>query len=293
MKTLGWIGLGQMGSIMSANLIKAGHAVNVFNRTPRKAEPLAELGARVMASPKDVVENSDVTFLMLTNAAAIKDVLNAEDGVLAGVSQGRTIIDMSTIAPEDSESFARLVEANGGRYLDAPVSGSTGAAVISGLVILAGAKEPELTEFMPLFDALGKKVIPFGSIGKGSAAKLVINLLLAISCQAIGETMLFSEKLGLDRESVMELISNSGMNTPMFQTKKDMFRTQEFPSQFMLELMAKDLGLITNAINAVGMQLSLSQIADSTFAEARDNGKGKMDLAAIYLELKEKNSGNA
>lgn len=243
-----------------------------------------------MASPKEVVEHSDVTFLMLTNAEAIKDVLNGEEGVLAGVSQGRTIIDMSTIAPGESEAFAQLVAARGGNYLDAPVSGSTGAAAVAGLVILAGAAEQELAEFMPLFGALGKMVIPFGSIGKGSAAKLVINLLLGISGQAIGETMLLSEKLGLDRESVVELISNSGMNTPLFQTKRDMFRSQEFPSQFTLELMAKDLGLINDAINTAGLQLPLAGIANATFAAARDNGKGKMDLAAVYLELKEKNS---
>lgn len=288
MKKIGWIGLGQMGSIMAFNLTKAGYAVNVFNRTPQKAAPLADLGARVMTSPKDVVANSDVSFLMLTNAEAIKAALHGEDGVLAGVSPGHTIIDMSTIAPQESEEFAKLVESKGGKYLDAPVSGSTGAAAVAGLIILAGATEQELVEFIPVFAILGKMVIPFGSIGKGSAAKLVINLLLAIFSQALGETMLFAEKLGLDQASVIDLISNSGMNTPLFQTKKDMFRSQEFPSQFMLELMAKDLGLISNAIDAVGLQLPLAQIVDSTFAGARDNGKGKLDLAAIYLELKER-----
>jgi 3-hydroxyisobutyrate dehydrogenase len=282
-----------MGSIMAANLIKAGHAVNVYNRTPQKAEPLAKLGATVMPSPKDVIENSDVTFLMLTNAGAIKAVLDGEDGVLAGVNQKRTIIDMSTIAPEESKEFARLVAERGGKYVDAPVSGSIGAAAAAGLIILAGALEQEIADVKPLFEALGKKVISFGSIGKGSAAKLVINLLLGITAQAIGETMLFAEKLGLDRKSVIELISNSGMNTPLFQIKKDMFHSQEFPSQFMLELMAKDLGLISDAIAGVGLQLPLAKIADATFAGARDNGKGKMDLAAIYLELKEKNSANA
>jgi len=293
MKTIGWIGLGQMGSIMATNLIKAGNIVNVYNRTSQKTVPLAELGATIMMSPKDVVKNSDITFLMLTNADAVKDVLNGEEGVLAGMSQGRTIIDMSTIAPGESEAFAQLAEGKGGKYLDAPVSGSTGAAIVAGLIILAGATEQKVAEFMALFNALGKKVIPFGAIGKGSAAKLVINLLLGISGQAIGETMLFSERLGLDRESVIELISNSGMNTPLFQTKKDMFRSQEFPSQFMLELMAKDLGLITDAINTAGLQLPLAGIANSTFAAARDNGKGKMDLAAVYLDLKEKNSKDA
>lgn len=288
MKTIGWIGLGQMGSIMALNVTKAGYAVNVFNRTPQKATPLADLGARVMTSSKDVVANSDVTVLMLTNAEAIRAALHGEDGVLAGVSPGHTIIDMSTIAPQESEEFAKLVESKGGKYLDAPVSGSIGAAAVAGLIILAGATEQELVEFIPVFATLGKKVIPFGSIGKGSAAKLVINLLLAIFSQAIGETMLFAEKLGLDQASVIDLISNSGMNTPLFQTKKDMFRSQEFPSQFMLELMAKDLGLISNAIDAVGLQLPLAQIVDSTFAGARDNGKGKLDLAAIYLELKER-----
>lgn len=293
MSTVGWIGLGQMGVPMTTNLLRAGYVVNVFNRSPEKVTPLVELGATKHDSPKSVVEQSDVTFLMLTNASAVREVLTHEDGVLAGMRQGRIIIDMSTISPAESAVFGQMVAEKGGKYLDAPVSGSIGAAAAAGLIILAGANETELAAIMPFFNVLGKKVIPFGSAGKGSAAKLVINMLLGITGQAIGETMLFSEKLGLDQDSILELISNSAMNTGLFQFKKEMFQTQDFPSQFMLELMAKDLGLIKSEIDAAKLDLPLAAVAHATFAVARDHGKGKMDMAAVYLDLKERNAKTA
>lgn len=164
MPTLGWIGLGQMGTPMTTNLLREGYVVNVFNRSPEKVTPLTALGAIKHDSPKSVVEQSDVTFLMLTNASAIREILTREDGVLAGMQKGRIIIDMSTISPAESAAFGQMVAAKGGKYLDAPVSGSIGAAAAAGLIILAGADELELEALMPFFNVLGKKVIPFGSV---------------------------------------------------------------------------------------------------------------------------------
>lgn len=287
MNKIGWIGLGQMGVPMAQNILKSGNSLHVFNRTPEKAAELVANGAVSLPSPKAIAETTDVIFLMLTNGAAVKEVLTAPEGLLAGLREGQLIVDMSTIAPSESMEFAQLVASRGARYMDAPVSGSVGAAVAAALIILAGGTEQEVSPLLPLFSVLGKKVIPFGSVGKGSSAKLMINLLLGITGQAIGETMFFAEVLGLEQAAVTDLISSSGMNTPLFQVKKDMFRNQEFPSQFMLELMAKDLGLITAEINSAGLTLPLAQAANATYAAARDHGKGKLDMAAVYLELKE------
>ena len=279
-----------MGTPMITNLLKAGYAVCVNNRTQQKAQPAVAAGARLLPSMKEVVQQADITFLMLSNGAAINEVLTAETGILSAMQPGKTLIDMSTIAPEDSKTFARLVSEKGGRYIDAPVSGSVGAAVAGQLVILAGVAEHELTPYLPFFDVLGKKTLAFGGVGKGSSAKLAINLLLGITGQGIGESLLLAEKAGIEQEAILDLIGLSGVNTGLFQAKKDMYRQQTFPAQFMLELMSKDLGLITDEAKSLGLDLPLAKQTHATYFQAKEHGKGKLDMAAVYLELKEKNA---
>lgn len=293
MQTIGWIGTGRMGIPMVTNLLKAGFSVKVYNRTPEKALPLIAAGAMQSSTAADLVRQSDVLFLMLSNGAAIKEVMEAEAGVLAAIQPEKTIIDMSTISPEESRKFANEVAEKGGRYIDAPVSGSVGAATAAQLVILAGALESELVPFHPYLDALGKKTIAFGGPGKGSSAKLAINLLLGVTGQAVAESLLLAEKEGIDRESMLELIGLSGMNTPWFQLKQSMYRSENFPAQFMLELMTKDLGLITAEAERLNLDLPLAEKAFATYSAAEDHGRGKLDMAAIYLELKQKVSTGA
>ena len=276
-----------MGIPMVQNLLKAGFAVNLYNRTPEKAAPLVAAGAQQLDSPSAVVSRSDLTFLMLTNGAAISEVLKAQTGVLEGVGADTTIVDMSTISPEDSRTFAQMVAQKGGRYIDAPVSGSVGAAEAGQLVILAGALENELVELQPFFSAMGKKTIAFGEVGKGSSAKLAINLLLGITAQGIAESLLLAEKSGVELASMLELIGQSAINTPLFQLKKDMYTQQSFPPAFALELMNKDFGLIVDQVKQTKLTLPLAQKAQETYNQANQHGKGKQDMAAVYLELKE------
>lgn len=288
MKNIGWIGTGYMGVPMATNLLQAGFCVNVFNRSSEKAAPLVASGAKAFKSPQEVVKQSDIIFLMLTDGAAIREVLTRQDGVLAAMSSGKVVIDMSTIAPHESREFSALVAEKGGIYFDAPVSGSVGAAETKQLVILAGSKATEA--YQPYFDVLGKKTINFGGVGKGTSAKLVINMLLAITAQGAAEALVLAEKLGLELEEVLEMISNSGMNTGMFQSKKAMYRSGQFPAAFMLQLMTKDLGLIHEEVERKNLILPLESKAHETYRQANGNGKGQLDLAAVYLEIHEKNN---
>ncbi|MCM3034266.1 NAD(P)-dependent oxidoreductase [Niallia sp. MER 6] len=290
MYTLGWIGLGQMGTPMAKRLLQAGFKVNVYNRSPEKANSLVEVGAIKLSSPKEVVEQSDIIFIMLSNSIAVKSVLTQEDGILNAIDSEKIIVDMSTISPKDSLSYAKLVSDRGGIYLDAPVSGSVGAAVAGQLVILVGGEQKAIDICQPYFNLLGKETIRFGTSSKGSSAKLSINLLLGIIGQGIGETLLLAEQSGLDKEKVLEMISLSGMNTPLFQGKKEMYRKEEFPSAFMLELMTKDLRLINDETERLKIELPLAEAAKATYRSANESGKAKLDMAAVYLELKERNN---
>lgn len=289
LKMIGWIGTGHMGELMAMNLLKAGYRMHIYNRTVEKTASLVEEGAISVSSAKELVEQCDVSFLMLSDANAVKKVLTKEDGILAGVRPGKVIVDMSTISPADSRAFAQLVAEKGGVYLDAPVSGSVGPAKAGQLVILVGGDEATKEGCQPYFDVLGKKTIHFGENGKGSAAKLSINLLLAIVGQGVGETLLLAEKAGLESEKVLEMISQSAMNTPLFAGKRDMYEKEEFPAAFMLKLMAKDLGLINEQATRLAVNLPLAEAANETYRSACNNGDGDSDMAAVYKELKRKN----
>lgn len=289
MKTLGWIGLGHMGSPMAMNLLKEDNIVNVYNRSEEKTVALVEAGAQKVDSPKEVVANSDITFLMLSDGSAIRNVLTQENGVLEAVCNGKIIVDMSTIAPQESKEFAKMVEEKGGKYIDAPVSGSVGAAVSKLLLVLAGGDKETVEVCRPYFMMLGKDMIYFGETGMGTSAKLTINMLLGIMTQGFGEVVYFGEKVGLSKEQVIELISKSAMNNGLFQAKKDMYISENFPSAFKLELMSKDLGLAKTASDFHQIELPLAKLADETYKQAKKNGKGKLDMSAVYLEIKERN----
>lgn len=290
MNTLGWIGLGHMGVPMASNLLAAGFKVNAYNRTPEKTTALQQAGAVILNSPKEVVAQSDVIFLMLTDGNAIRSVLAEKNGVLEAIKPGKVVVDMSTISPEDSAAFAKMVANQGGQYLDAPVSGSVPAAKGRQLVILVGGEKGALETCQPCFDVLGKETIHFGPNGKGSSAKLTINLLLGVMTQGYAEALLFAEKSGVDKEKMLDMISKSALNSPFFQLKKAMFSANEFPSAFMIELMSKDLGLIKGEANRMKTVLPLAEATNTTFHSAKENGKAKLDIAGILVELKDMNS---
>ena len=292
MNRLGWIGLGHMGTPMALNLLQAGHRVTAYNRSRDKVTPLAELGATILGSPSAIVAQSDIVFIMLSDSPAIRSVLTQTDGVLEAMTPGKVIVIMSTIAPVDALAFAHQVAAAGGRYIDAPVSGSVGAAKAGQLIVLAGGEGAAIDICQPYFDLLGKETVHLGAVGTGSSAKLAINLLLGVMGQGIGEAVLLAEKLGVDKEKFLGLIAKSALNSPFFQLKKDMFSKEEFPAAFMVELMSKDLGLVKAEADRMELALPLAEAADRTYRRAKEHGKAALDMAAVYLELRDQQPSN-
>ncbi|MFX4242127.1 NAD(P)-dependent oxidoreductase [Aliarcobacter butzleri] len=286
---LGWIGLGAMGNPMAFNLIKAGFTLNIYNRTSSKIQNLKSLGANSFDNIKELVKNSEIIFLMLSNGEAVREVLTSKNGILDSLSENKIIVDMSTISPPDSKEFYSLVKEKNCDYIDAPVSGSIGAAIAKQLIILVGGEEKAKEICKPYFEALGRATIDFGENSNGTSAKLSINMLLGVFTQAMAESITFSQKLGLDKEKVFEMISLSGMNTPLFQAKKESFSKNEFPSAFALELMSKDLGLLKQMIDNCNLNLPLSEISNETYLKAKEQGFGKEDMAAVIKTVKENN----
>lgn len=288
MSNLAWIGTGHMGLPMAQNLQKAGYSVHVYNRTADKAAPLEQAGATLHSSPGAAAAEADVIFIMLTKGDTVQQVLEGDDGILNHVRKGSYIVNMSTISPGEAREFAQSVQQKGAIYLDAPVSGSVAPAQQGQLVILAGGAAEAVQQCQPYFDVLGKHTIHFGDVGAGSSAKLAINLMLGITMQGIAEALVIGEHAGLQREQLIEMIGQSAVATPMLNAKKDSLLKEEFPSAFMISLLSKDLGLLMDEARRDGVDLPLAAAADRTFADAKEHGKGEMDMAAILLELQER-----
>ena len=287
MAKIGWIGLGQMGTPMVENLLKGSVDVTVYNRSFDKTLPLVEKGAKNAKTVEEIFEQNDIIFFMISNYSAALEVLN--ENVLSKI-KGKKIVNMSTISPTESKAVGKLVIENNGKYIEAPVSGSVGAATAGVLLILVGGNEADTKDLYSIFDILGSKTYYFGELGKATGAKLVLNSLLGIFGEAYSEVLLLAQNFGIDTETIVNAISDSRMSSALFQEKKDMFTNREYPAAFMLKHMTKDLKLSNEEIE--NRKLSLPLIEDTTrnYSDALKQGYGEQDMAAIFEILSKKNN---
>ena len=257
---IGWIGLGQMGNPMVTRLLNAGIEVGVYNRSPDKTADLANKGAKVYASTIDLIRAYPVIFLMVSDFAAVRDILSEE---VRKELAGKIIVNMSTIAPSENLAVKELVEAAGGQFAEAPVSGSVGPATNGTLLILFGGEESVSTPLQKVFSIVGKQTFHFGGVGKGSGAKLVLNSLLGIFGEA-------------------------AMDSPMFQTKKSLWASREFPPAFALKHASKDLNLAVKELEQAGKSLPAVETVAENYRQAVTAGYGEQDVAGVYLKLAER-----
>ena len=287
MAKIGWIGLGQMGTPMVENLLKGSVDVTVYNRSFDKTLPLVEKGAKNTKNVEEIFEQNDIIFFMISNYSVALEVLN--ENVLSKI-KGKKIVNMSTISPTESKTVGKLVIENNGKYIEAPVSGSVGAATAGVLLILVGGNEADTKDLYSIFDILGSKTYYFGELGKATGAKLVLNSLLGIFGEAYSEVLLLAQNFGIDTETIVNAISDSRMSSPLFQEKKDMLTNREYPAAFMLKHMTKDLKLSNEEIENIKLSLPLIEDTTKNYSEALEQGYGEQDMAAIFEILSKKNN---
>ncbi|MFC3157611.1 3-hydroxyisobutyrate dehydrogenase [Chryseobacterium arachidis] len=277
---IGFIGLGNMGHPMAKNLEKAGFQLSVFNRTAEKAEDFKERSI-VRNTVSDVVKNSDVIFTMLTNDAAVKAVY---EEVLTQNISGKLFIDMSTISPEATNDISSAVKIKEAGFLDAPVAGSTKPAAEGTLIIMAGGDEKDLQRAEPYLQKLGKQIKHLGENGKGIAAKLSVNYFLSTIYQGLAETILLSDKLGISRKDMLEIINESASGSGATKVKTPLLTDENYDPAFALDLMLKDILLAKDA----GANFPLSKTLIETYQSAHDDGFGKDDVIGIIQYLSKK-----
>jgi 3-hydroxyisobutyrate dehydrogenase-like beta-hydroxyacid dehydrogenase len=285
MATIGFIGLGAMGSRIAGRLLAAGHHVYGTNRTPGRAAALRESGLDWRDTPREVAEQANVVFTMVADDAALEAVTSGPDGLLAGLGPGQIYVDMSTVSPRASRELARRVRALGADMLDAPVSGSVPAATDGTLAIMAGGRERAFHQVEPVLGQLGRTVTYVGDSGQGLILKLAINTSLAAQTLAFGEGLLLAERAGVDPKLALEVMTGSAIGSPALRARGPLMLDLPDDAWFDVSLMQKDIRLALDAAGASGVPLPSGELADTMLTRATELGYGHRDLAALYQVL--------
>ena len=282
---VGFVGLGVMGRYMAANLMRAGHRVTVYNRTAGRAEELAALGARVAGSPREAAKGSDAVITIVTDDAAVLAVSEGQDGVLAGLSEGALLIDMSTISPATARRVAEAAKALGAGYLDAPVTGGDIGARDGTLTIMAGGRAEDFKAVMPLLQAMGKRIVRIGEAGDGQTMKLVANLVSGLTLMVAAEGIGLGLKLGLPLDLLNEVLPNSSAQS--FEVRKllDRYGDDAWLPGFSVQNRLKDLRLAVEMARASGVALPLAVPALERYAAHAQAGAGELDESSYLRRL--------
>ena len=285
MAKLGYVGLGAMGGLMAERLMAKGHAVTGYNRTRSKAQELIDKGMTWGDSPRAVAEASDVTFVMVTNSAALEAVAHGPDGLLAGLTAGKLLIDMSTVSPAVSRALAGKVRDKGADMVDAPVSGSVVTLQQGKLSVMVGGEAATFERVKPLLEDVGPRVTHVGPNGLALSMKIAINLSLAVQMLAFSEGLLLAEKSGIARETAVDVMTHSVIGSPMVQYRGPMVLKMPDEAWFDVNMMQKDMLLALEMGRQLDVPLPTTAVTNEMLTAARGMGFAKRDFAIIFEVL--------
>jgi 3-hydroxyisobutyrate dehydrogenase-like beta-hydroxyacid dehydrogenase len=283
---LGFIGLGNMGSRLSQRLLDHSYQLSVYDRDLVKAEALAKRGAAVVKSIRELASTADVVLSCLTNDEAVLSVYTGAEGVFAAARPGTVVFEMSTISPETSRELHRLGAARGIVVLDVAISGSTPAAEQGMVTLLVGGDRELFRAAEPVFQAVAKRYFLLGGAGSGTAMKLVVNTLLGVGMQAIAEAVVLGEKVGLNRERLLQILSETAVIAPAHVGKLARLAVNDYSPQFPLRLMNKDFELILKA--AVKEHVSMPATEAAFYVNSEElAGDDEKDFSAVVGRMEE------
>jgi 3-hydroxyisobutyrate dehydrogenase len=277
---IGWIGLGRMGTPMSKKLVKAGYHLTVYNRSAAKEEALKLIGATSVSSPRNLIQQSDVIIIMVSDDPAISEIFLADEGLLRSAATGKIIINMSTVSPAINKVMASLCGQQGNHYMDAPVSGSVRQAEDGQLVIMAGGDETTFEKVKPIFEHLGRLALLVGGPGAGNTAKLAINTLLGILAQGLAEAVVFARRNEIKTTDLITLLNNSALASAFVKIKGEAIIQNKYEAAFALKHIAKDLLLAKKE----GLATPMGETAIKTFLKA-EPAFGEEDIIAIIKQI--------
>jgi 2-hydroxy-3-oxopropionate reductase len=278
---VGFIGLGIMGRPMARNLMKAGYELVVHNRTPAKQDELVQEGARGASTPKEVGEQCDFVITIVNDSPDVERVVAGAGGILEGVRKGALVIDMSTISPAVTRQLAASRAAKGASMLDAPVSGGDVGAIQGTLSIMVGGAAADFERAMPLFQAMGKKIVHMGDIGAGQITKAANQIVVAGVIAAVAEGLVLGSKGGVSPEKIIDVLSGGMAGNRVMEVKREKFLTHKFTPGFRADLHHKDLGIALSAAREMGVVLPVTALLDQFYVAMNRKGWGGEDDSAM------------
>lgn len=278
---IGFIGLGVMGMPMALNLVKANYALTV-HRVNERSQSLIDEGATAASSAEEVAEKSEVVVLMLPDTPDVEDVLFGEHGVVAGLTPGSLVIDMSSISPIATVAFADKVTEAGGQYVDAPVSGGDVGARNGELSIFVGGQDDPVARAMPLLQVMGKSITHMGGVGSGQATKVVNQIIVGLTIEAVAEGLALAEASGIDAARVREALTGGFATSRILELHGQRMVDRAFEPGFRLGLHRKDLGLALAAAEHHGTPLPGTRAVAAQMDQAISRDWAHLDHSALF-----------
>jgi 2-hydroxy-3-oxopropionate reductase len=279
---LGFIGLGIMGAPMAGHLAKAGHQLFVHTRSKPRSEVE---GATVCKTGKEVAEKADVVFIMVPDTPDVEAVLFGENGVAAGLSRGKAVVDMSSISPMATKTFAQKINALGCEYLDAPVSGGEVGAKAATLTIMVGGSEEGFARVKPLFELMGKNINLIGKNGDGQTCKVANQIIVALNIAAVSEALVFASKAGADPAKVRSALMGGFAASRILEVHGERMIKRTFNPGFRIKLHQKDLSLALAGARELGVSLPQTAGAAQLMQACAANGLADLDHSALVKAL--------
>jgi 3-hydroxyisobutyrate dehydrogenase len=281
-RTIGFLGLGIMGLSMAKRLLEAGHKVTVYNRTASKAAPLVALGATQAATPREAAKGNEIVIAIVTDSPDVEAVLLGKDGAVHGAEKNALFIDMSTIAPETARKVGRALREKGVAFLDAPVTGGDIGAREGTLSILVGGERSDLERAREVFTIMGKRITHCGPQGAGQTVKACNQILCAMNMMGIVEALHLAKLSGIDQSLVVEALSAGAGGSWALEKLGARIAKGDFNPGFYVDLIQKDLRIVQDEANKLGLPLAGTAVTQKLFADNQKSGEGKLGTQAMY-----------
>jgi 2-hydroxy-3-oxopropionate reductase len=284
MSNIGFIGLGIMGKPMAGNLIKGGHTLFLHSRSGVPQE-LTSAGGKACASAKEVAQKSEIIILMLPDTPDVEKVLFGPEGVVNGLTAGKTVVDMSSISPIETKQFAKRINGLGCEYVDAPVSGGEVGARNAALTIMVGGSQATFDKVKPVFELMGKNITLVGGNGDGQTCKVCNQIIVALNIEAVSEALVFASKAGADPARVRQALMGGFAASRILEVHGERMIKRTFDPGFRIELHQKDLSLALAGARAMGMSLPNTATTQQLFNSCVASGGAKWDHSALVRAL--------
>ena len=287
MTKIGIVGTGMLGEAVGLHLMDVGHDVIAFNRTKEKTKKLEKKGARILDSPKQVAENSELVITIVKDANAVRELIFGDSGIIDGKHDGMCIADMSTVNPNATREISKQIREKGIDYMEIPVMGGPNVAINGKLVIMASGEKEIFEKFKTVFESIAEQTFYLGETGTAHSIKLAMNLQIAMLALALSEGITLTKKAGFDPEIFLKILNSTYFKTGMSEGKAYKMINENVKPTFTLANLKKDLDTINDAAESFDAELPMAKIARKIYADATDAGFGDIDYTGIISYIRE------